>query len=124
MPDSNIRGFIPHSPSCTCFHTHAKKSSPTASGRTLAAFCKNILLPLALVYMVILYVYTIKIIATWSLPNGQITWMVTGIVSVVLVTVYGLQGYLCDLGSKPSAKRVASLAHRFLPLLTLPLLAS
>ena len=89
----------------------------------LAAFCKNILLPLALVYMVILYVYTIKIIATWSLPNGQITWMVTGIVSVVLVTVYGLQGYLCDLGSKPSAKRVASLAHRFLPLLTLPLLA-
>ncbi len=73
--------------------------------------------------MVILYVYTIKIIATWSLPNGQITWMVTGIVSVVLVTVYGLQGYLCDLGSKPSAKRVASLAHRFLPLLTLPLLA-
>ncbi len=116
-------GFIPALAFLHMLPHPREEELPDSLCRTLAAFCKNILLPLALVYMVILYVYTIKIIATWSLPNGQITWMVTGIVSVVLVTVYGLQGYLCDLGSKPSAKRVASLAHRFLPLLTLPLLA-
>lgn len=97
--------------------------NPDSLCRTLAAFCKNILLPLVLVYMLILYAYTLRIIASWTLPNGQITWMVTGLVSAIMVTVYGLQGYLCDLSSKPSAKRIAALAHRWLPLLTLPLLA-
>ena len=85
-------GFIPALAFLHMLPHPREEEQPDSLCRTLAAFCKNILLPLALVYMVILYVYTIKIIATWSLPNGQITWMVTGIVSVVLVTVYGLQG--------------------------------
>lgn len=115
-------GFIPALAFLHMLPRPGADGAPDSLCRTLAAFCKNILLPLALVYIVILYIYTVKIIATWTLPNGQITWMVTGIVSVVLVTVYGLQGYLCDLGSSPSAKRIASMAHRFLPMLTLPLL--
>lgn len=97
-------------------------SVPDGFGRFIATFCKNVILPLVLVYMAILYAYMVKILIAWELPNGSIVWMVTGFVSVVLVTVYGLQGYICDETSKLTARRIATLALHFLPLLTLPLL--
>lgn len=88
----------------------------------LSAFTKNVLLPLALVYTAILYVYGLKILFTFTLPNGYVCWMITGIVTVVLVIVYGLQGYACSATTKPGAKRIAALALRWLPASLLPLL--
>jgi len=44
-----------------------------------------ILLPILGVYLVILYGYLIKIIASWQLPNGWVSW---------LVSVLGIAGYL------------------------------
>ena len=93
-----------------------------AFGRTVAAFCKNVLLPLVLIYGAILYVYAAKILLIWELPKGMVSWMVTGLVCAVLVAMYGLQGYLCLSDSKVSAKRIASFAMRWLPLVVVPLL--
>ena len=62
---------------------------PTSS--PVGAFCKNVMLPLVGVYMLILYVYAAKILFTWELPQASITWMVTGLMCVSLIMLYGMQ---------------------------------
>lgn len=88
-----------------------------------AKLAKNLLLLPALGYMAILYAYEIMIVAEWELPKKPITWMVTGIVAVVLFIVFGMQGYLADDNAKPSSVNLARLARRWLPVMLLPLLA-
>ena len=44
-----------------------------------------ILLPILGIYILILYVYLAKIIVTWELPNGWVSW---------LVSILGIVGYL------------------------------
>jgi hypothetical protein len=44
-----------------------------------------ILLPILGIYILILYVYLAKIIVTWELPNGWVSW---------LVSILGITGYL------------------------------
>jgi hypothetical protein len=52
--------------------------------RFLKILALYILIPILLVYVVILYLYMFKIIFTWELPNGWISW---------LVSVFGVVGY-------------------------------
>ncbi len=100
----------------------AQTERDTVQASAISAFTKNVLMPLALVYTVILYVYGLKILFTLTLPNGYICWMVTGIVSAVLLIVYGLQGYICSAGTKAATKRLAAIALRWFPAILLPLL--
>lgn len=88
----------------------------------IAVFAKNVLLPLAVAYMAILYVYALKILISFSLPNGSVCWMVIGLVSAVLLIIYGLQGFMCCPDVKEPTRRLAALALRWLPLLQVPLL--
>lgn len=88
----------------------------------VALFSKNVLLPLALVYTLILYVYGFKILATWNLPNGNVCWMVIGLVTVCLLIIYGVQGFVCNVSTKETSKKIAWLAMRYIPMLLLPLL--
>ncbi|NUN69766.1 MAG: DUF4153 domain-containing protein [Bacteroidetes bacterium] len=62
----------------------------TAYPKALKVFTVNILLPLVLVYVVILYVYTGKIIMEWDWPKGWVGnlvlgFSITGILSLLLV---------------------------------------
>lgn len=86
------------------------------------AFCKNIALPIVLIYTIILYVYAAKILFTWTLPNGSVTWMVTGLMVTVLITLYGLQRYSFGDNFSESAIRIASLVRQWTPRILLPLL--
>ena len=52
-------------------------------------FCKFILLPLVVLYFGILYAYAIKIVVTWSWPDGMV-----GIPVFILAAVGGLTGLL------------------------------
>ena len=52
-------------------------------------FCKFILLPLGVLYFGILYAYAIKIVVTWSWPDGMV-----GIPVFILAAVGGLTGLL------------------------------
>ena len=88
----------------------------------VGAFCKNVVLPLALLYTLILYVYAAKILFTWTLPNASVTWMVTGLMITVLVMLYGMQRYAFGGVFSDSAILVSSLARRWMPVLLLPLL--
>lgn len=87
-----------------------------------APVVRNILLIPALIYMAVLYVYGFKILVEWELPKAPIVWMVTGIVAVVLLIIFGLQGYMADKRSKEINMKIARLALRFLPVALLPLL--
>ena len=94
-------------------------------GFAISALCRNLLLPLALIYILVLYAYGIRILITWSLPKGQICWMVTGIVTLSMVIMYGLQAYrLYDGDSRvtPFMRRVYRLTTTLLPIALMPLL--
>ena len=85
------------------------------------AFLHNILhylfLPLAGLYLLVLYVYAGTIIARWELPDGWVSWLVTVLMAGVIGIELGL--YPSRVKShKPVDERIA----RWLPLLTLPLL--
>jgi len=122
-----LAGLVP-AVAALCFMPHFSTLEDEDAGGAVAAhrgisvFTKNVLLPLAVVYMAILYVYGLKILFTFRLPNGYVCWMVIGLVSAVLLIVYGLQGYVCHPDGKESTRRIAALAIRWLPLLQLPLL--
>lgn len=88
----------------------------------IGAFCKNVLLPLVGVYTLILYVYGAKILFTWKLPTDSISVMVTGLMSVSLVMLYGLQHYTFGENTSETARKIASLARTILPVALLPLL--
>ncbi len=45
--------------------------------RAVRAIARFILVPLLLTYAVILFAYSLQILVTWQLPNGQIGWMVS-----------------------------------------------
>lgn len=93
---------------------------PTSS--PVGAFCKNVMLPLVGVYMLILYVYAAKILFTWELPQASITWMVTGLMCVSLIMLYGMQRYSFGDEISASAVKIYTLVRRILPIALIPLL--
>ncbi len=52
--------------------------SETDYPKPLKVFTQYILLPLVFIYFVILYAYTVKIIATWDWPKGWVGYLVLG----------------------------------------------
>lgn len=91
-------------------------------GRALSTFSKNVLLPIALVYMAILYVYGLKILFTQELPEGNVCYMVTGLTAVSLLVLYTLQGLLLACNASTTSRRIAQMSLRWIPVLLLPLL--
>gem|GEM_PF-6674119 len=81
----------------------------------LKLFSTRVLLPLAMVYLVLLYVYLVKIVATWTLP--------VGLVSTPVLTFAGF-GILAQLLLHPlasGADRWVRLWTRWFQVLLLPL---
>lgn len=76
-----------------------------------------ILLPILGIYILILYVYLAKIIVTWELPNGWVSW---------LVSILGIVGYLTISLIHPiylkGENKPAKLYTLFFPIILLPLL--
>ena len=76
-----------------------------------------LLLPLLGAYIVVLYVYTARILVNWELPNGWVSWLVTALSAGSILLLCGL--YPMQMrGNRHSDK----LLVRWLPLLVLPLL--
>ena len=73
-----------------------------------------VLLPVLAVYVVILYVYLLKIVITWQLPDGWVT---------TLVSVLALGGYAAKFILFPvSENSVVKFLNRYFSLLLLPLI--
>ena len=50
-----------------------------------AVFVKFILIPLALLYIVILYAYALKIVVNWELPKGWVSYLITALAALLLL---------------------------------------
>ncbi|MFT7065960.1 MAG: hypothetical protein ACJAUO_001538 [Sediminicola sp.] len=55
------------------------ESTEMKYGKALEVLVTYILIPLALLYMLILYAYSIKIIVAWELPKGWVSYLVTAL---------------------------------------------
>lgn len=78
--------------------------------------CKYILIPIVVLYFLILYAYSAKIIGLWSLPRGFVGSLVIGF-SVAGIFTYLLNYYLPDFDSS----KIVRLYHRWFWPVLLPL---
>ncbi len=75
--------------------------------KALEVFVKYILIPLVILYLVILYAYTIKIIWEWSLPKGWVSY---------LVTALSFLGFIIQVMVNPIQKTIRSwVINKFYP---------
>ncbi|MBT8315629.1 MAG: DUF4153 domain-containing protein [Maribacter sp.] len=85
--------------------------------KALEVFVKYILIPLVLLYLVILYAYTLKILLEWSLPKGWVSY---------LVTALAILGFIIHVMVNPIQKTIKSwIIKKYYPwfyILLLPLL--
>lgn len=77
-----------------------------------------LVIPLHLVYLLTLYLYVIKIVLTWTLPNGWVSWLVTALMFLTIVIVF----LLYPVNFQAENKRFDQLVLRYLPIVVLPLL--
>lgn len=89
-----------------------------AADHTLSRFehglIKFLLMPLALIYMGILYAYGLKILFTFTLPVGMVVYPVTGFTAVCLLLIFLLE--------RTAGDTVMPRIRRALPVAMLPLL--
>jgi hypothetical protein len=77
-----------------------------------------VLFPLLLVYILTLYVYAAKILFTWQLPNGSVSWPVSIMMALLVAGII-----LLFPSTYHPEKRFDNLMLRWLPVAVLPLLA-
>ena len=93
---------------------HDRVPQPTAFLRNIIRY---LFLPLAGLYLLVLYVYAATIIVRWELPDGWVSWLVTVLMAGCIGIEYGLYPSRVK-GHQPADERIA----RWLPVLILPLL--
>lgn len=85
--------------------------------KALEVFVKYILIPLVILYLMILYAYTIKIVLEWSLPKGWVSY---------LVIALSMLGFIIQVMINPIQKTIKSwVINKFYPwfyLLLFPLI--
>ncbi|MGE5480311.1 MAG: DUF4153 domain-containing protein [Chloroflexota bacterium] len=96
------------------------ETEPRPFPRSVRAFALYVLLPIAGVYLLILYAYSINILIQWSLPNGWVTSLIMTYSVVGLVTLLLLYPLLRsgELGAR-FAKAPRIFFITLLPLLVL-----
>ena len=96
----------------------AKHDYSTNIWKFLSGVAKWLILPITAAYMVILYVYAIKILVTWTLPNGWVSIPITVCVALCLLLLFLLYPEAYSENEKPLFREV----RRWLPVAMLPLL--
>ena len=85
--------------------------------KALEVFVKYILIPLSVLYLIILYAYSLKILINWNLPKGWVSY---------LVIALSLLGFIIHILINPIKKTIASRTiKRFYPwfyILLLPMI--
>lgn len=77
-----------------------------------------LLIPLHLAYVITLYLYAVKILVIWELPNGWVSTLVSVLMLLTVIILF----LLYPIHQQNQAKPVDRLAVRYLPIIVLPLL--
>ena len=112
-------------PAVIFLHLIPRRSNVEAEAETFRASkfqcgtAKYFFLLVTVAYMAILYAYGLKILFTWELPRGVVSWSVTGLTVAVLITLFLLEGVRRTHPGDSLTLR----AVRWLPVAMLPLFA-
>ena len=93
---------------------HDRQPQPTAF---LQGAIRYLFVPLAALYLLVLYAYAGTILVRWELPDGWVSWLVVALMAGVIAIEGGLYPSRIK-AHRPTDERIA----RWLPLLALPLL--
>ena len=93
---------------------HDRLPQPTTFVRNIIRY---LFLPLTGGYLLVLYVYAVRILTQWELPNGWVSWLVITLMAGCIAIEMGLYPSRVK-NRKPTDERIA----RWLPALILPLL--
>ena len=85
--------------------------------RFLGGLLHFLFMPLQGAYLITLYVYLFKIVFTWELPEGMVSYLVTALMAGTVAILFCLYPTRFEEGH-----RFDKLVARWLPVLTLPLL--
>lgn len=95
----------------------AKHDRKPLTGSFLNTAAHYLFLPLMAAYLLVLYVYAAKIIVSWELPNGWVSWLVTALMIGCIAIEFSIYPTRMALPGKWN-ERIA----RWLPMLVLPML--
>ena len=95
-----------------------KFNSNVPKNKFLIGVTKFLFLPLTLLYMAVLYVYGLKILFTWTLPQGTLSMLVSVMMCSVIAITFLLYPYIRDKEYNGFEVKIT----KMLPLLSLPLL--
>lgn len=95
----------------------AKHDTQPLPGRFLTMASRYLFLPLTAGYLLVLYIYGAKILFTWELPTGWVSWLVTLLMLGCLIVEFCM--YPVRIAK---SGRWDEIVARWLPVLVLPLL--
>lgn len=97
-----------------------KHNDRLPKSRFVLGVSRYLFIPLALLYMAVLYVYGARILVTWTLPNGMLSGMVSALMLGIVGLIFLLYPYINDIEHKGFEKKVMRwLLPAVLPLLIL-----
>lgn len=94
-----------------------KHNTSTEISKFLRNTVSWLFIPLLGAYMLVLYVYAIKILVTWNLPEGLISYLVSAVMAMFVLCYFLLYPQIKEGGTWQ-----AKLLTRWLPIAILPLL--
>ena len=94
-----------------------KHDATVATSRFLTGSTRYLFIPLVSCYMVVLYGYLAKILLSWELPKGTISWLVT----TMMFGIIAIEFLLYPTMRSQEAKAFERWVVRWYPILALPL---
>lgn len=67
-----------------------KHDTEVQANKFLNGIIAYLFLPLTAGYLLVLYVYAIRIIANWQLPNGWVSWLTIAIMAICIIIEFCL----------------------------------
>jgi hypothetical protein len=91
--------------------------------KAIAVLLKYILIPLSLLYIIIVYVYAVKILLSWELPRGWVTYLISALSFLAFVIHIAIEPVRIKHPSKLIQKFFPLYFYAILPLLPLLFIA-
>ena len=95
-----------------------KHSDVAVISKYLIFVIRYLFVPLMALYLIVLYIYGLRILVRWELPNGGVGWLVSALMAGCVVVELGLYPLMRSGEVKPFERWIV----RWLPVLILPLL--
>ena len=103
---------------------HKHDSKPIDMPRLIENSVTMLFTPIAIAYFITLYCYAAKILFTWQLPDGWVSWLVTASMAafvILFMLVYPYRGK-ADMSASGWNRKAVRIITRWMPILMLPLL--